>query len=158
VACGVGPPQDRVDARHQLVRRERLDDVVVGAEPQPDDAVGLLAARGQQDDRKARARPALVERPQPPHHLQPVEAGEHQVEDHEVRPAVARQLERVRPVGGDARLVAGALEVAREHLGDRRLVVDDEQRPALVAIGLHPPIVRGRGPDDKARRAEFIDV
>ena len=35
----VDAPQHRVDARHQLGRRERLDDVVVGAQPQSDHAI-----------------------------------------------------------------------------------------------------------------------
>ena len=44
-------PQDRPDPRHELARAERLDDVVVGAELEADDAVGLLAAGGEHDDR-----------------------------------------------------------------------------------------------------------
>jgi hypothetical protein len=59
---------------------------------------------------------------------------------------------------GDARLVAGALEIAREHLGDRRVVVDHEQRAAPVAVRLHPAILRGRGPNGKARSVAFNDL
>ena len=43
--------QDRLDARQQLARAERLGQVVVGAHLQADDAVGLLAARGEHDHR-----------------------------------------------------------------------------------------------------------
>ena len=42
--------QLRFDARHQLARAERFDHVIVGADAKPGDAVGLLAARGEQDD------------------------------------------------------------------------------------------------------------
>jgi len=41
-----GPPQDRADAGDNLGGAERLDDVVVGAELEPDDAVGLRAPGG----------------------------------------------------------------------------------------------------------------
>ena len=54
---GVDPAQHGVDAGHELGRRERLDDVVVGAEPQADHPVGLLALGGQQDHRDPRSRP-----------------------------------------------------------------------------------------------------
>ena len=44
---------DRTDAGDQLAQPERLDDVVVGAELEPDDAVGFFSARGDDDDRHA---------------------------------------------------------------------------------------------------------
>ena len=50
---GVHSPEHRVHAGHQLGGREGLDHVIVGAEPQADDAVGLLALCGEQDDRGA---------------------------------------------------------------------------------------------------------
>ena len=43
--------QHRADARDQLARLERLDHVVVGADLEPDDAVGRLAPGGEQDHR-----------------------------------------------------------------------------------------------------------
>ena len=46
-------PQHGADARDHLGRAERLDDVVVGAELEPDDPVGLGPARGEHDDRDA---------------------------------------------------------------------------------------------------------
>ncbi len=51
--------QDRLDARGELARRERLRDVVVGAELEAGDAVGLLVARGQHQDRHLRVRAHL---------------------------------------------------------------------------------------------------
>ena len=56
--------------------------------------------------------------------------GQHQVEHDEVGPLLAGELDRARAVAGDARVVARALEVARDDLGDRRLVVDDEHGAA----------------------------
>jgi hypothetical protein len=41
---------DGLDAREQLARRERLDEVVVRARLEPGDLVGLGVAAGEQDD------------------------------------------------------------------------------------------------------------
>ena len=60
----LGAAEDRLDPRDELARRERLRHVVVGADLEPGDAVGLLVARGQHHDRHRRARadaPADVE-------------------------------------------------------------------------------------------------
>ena len=53
-------PQQRLDAGEQFRHLERLDEVVVGAKLQPDDAIDDLSARGQHQDR--RLHPALAER------------------------------------------------------------------------------------------------
>lgn len=39
-----------MDARHKFAHSERLGDVIVGAELQPDDLVGFLQLGGQQND------------------------------------------------------------------------------------------------------------
>ena len=44
-------PEYGPDACHHLAGAERLHDVVVGAELEPDDPVGLFSARGEHDDR-----------------------------------------------------------------------------------------------------------
>jgi hypothetical protein len=67
--------QQRLDAREQLGHLERLGEVVVGAELQPDDAVEHLGARGEHQDGRRDA--AL---PQRPAHVEPVAAGQHDVE------------------------------------------------------------------------------
>ena len=80
--------QNRPHADRELARRERLRHVVVGAELEADDPVGLLAARRQQDHRQvgARADPAAE--------LEPVDAGEHHVEHDERRRSLLEQLAR----------------------------------------------------------------
>ncbi len=91
------------------------------------------------------------------HDLQAVEPGQHQVEDDEVGAAFGNQPESRWAVGGGAHLITGALQVARDDLGDRRLVVDHENRPAGVAMAvrderLHRPIVPpGRAGGDRRR-------
>ena len=80
-------PQHRPDPRDHLAGAERLDDVVVGAELEPDDPVGLLAARREDDDRDARRRAQLAA------DVEPGAVREPDVEQDEVgagRPSLAR--------------------------------------------------------------------
>ena len=71
-------PQDGPDPGEQLAEAERLDHVIVRTELEPDDAVDLLALRGDDDDRDVRARAQL------PAHLGAVDVGEAEVEQHEI--------------------------------------------------------------------------
>ena len=45
-----GPAQDGPHPRHQLAGRERLDQVVVGAELEAEDAVDLVVAGREEED------------------------------------------------------------------------------------------------------------
>jgi hypothetical protein len=129
VLVGLVAAQHGIDAGDELGGGEGLDDVVVGAEAQAVDAVGLVAPGGEEDDRDARTR-AL---PQQPHDLEPVETGQHEVEHDEVWVPGRDAGEGGVPVAGDARVVVRALEVARHDLRDRRLIVDDEHPSARLA-------------------------
>ena len=63
---------------------------------------------------------------QPPRHLEPVEVGHHDVEQHEVGTELGqRSLGRAAAVGL-ARLEALVAQGGGDGVGDRRLVVDDE--------------------------------
>jgi hypothetical protein len=59
-------------------------------------------------------------------HFKAVESGQHQIQHHEIGTALGHTGQCVEPIGRDARGIAGALEVPRHHLCDRRFVVDDE--------------------------------
>ena len=48
----VHAPQHRLDARQELARIERLGQIIVGADLEADDAIGLLGHGGQEDDRQ----------------------------------------------------------------------------------------------------------
>ncbi len=74
------PAEQRVHPGDELARAERLGEVVVGADGQPDDEVGLGVAGGEHQHRHRAVALDLAA------HLDAVEAGEHQVEDHEVGP------------------------------------------------------------------------
>jgi hypothetical protein len=95
-----------------------------------DQPVVRLAAGREQDHRHPLAR-ALVKAP---HHLDPVEPRQHQVEDEEIRTVEIGLAQRLRPVRRLEGLEAGPLEVAGDDLDDRRLVVDDEDA-AVAGLG-----------------------
>src|SRR5688572_18273398 len=48
----LGAPYHRTYARHELSRIEWLGQIVVGAHLKPDDAVDVVAASGQEDNRR----------------------------------------------------------------------------------------------------------
>ena len=124
----VGPAKDGADAGDQLARVERLGDVVVGAQLEPDDRVDVLGARGQHDDRRLAATADLAA------HLPAVQLGEHQVEDDERWVVPLVEDERLATFARGQHLEALLLEVEADEIDDVALVVDDQDR-------LH----RGRG-------------
>jgi hypothetical protein len=95
----------RANPRHQFVGAERLRDVVVGADLETDDAVALLGARGQHDDRNRGGRLVGAQRPA---HLETAEAGQHHIEDDQVSRAAACARQRLVASLGDVRAPAGA--------------------------------------------------
>ena len=136
LGLGINPPQHRIDAGNQLGGRERLRHVVVRAEPQTDHAVRGLTLRGEEDHRDP---VPVAGSPQPAHDLEAVHPRQHQVEHHEVRACLPGKLERSGAIRGRTRVVPGALQVAGHHVGDRRLVVDDQHgaarfHEAIVAL------------------------
>ena len=131
-------PQHGPQPGHQLLHRERLDQVVVAAPGQPRDPVGDAVARGEEHHRHHRARTA-----QPVQHAEAVHAGQHQVEHHDVGTELGGPAQRVLAgVRGDRvpALVAGD---GRDEVGDGRVVVHDEESHFF-----HPLIVlhRSRAP------------
>src|SRR5581483_4556876 len=84
------------------------------------DLVGLGLPGRQDDDRHAG--PA----PQPPDDVDAGDAGQPEVEDHDVGVVVGGLAEGVLPRGGEVDVVAPGPEVDRQGPEDLRLVVDDE--------------------------------
>src|SRR5215207_8336450 len=95
-----GPAHDRPDARHHPVY--------------------LVIAGGQHDDRH------VALRPDPPYDLRAVELGEHDVEHNQVRLERLERFQSGLAVTSDLDLEPLALEGMREHLLERRLVVDQK--------------------------------
>ncbi|SPD67736.1 protein of unknown function (plasmid) [Cupriavidus taiwanensis] len=130
-------PQHRADPRQQFARGEGLDQVVVGAHLQPQDAVGLLVASGQHQHRQV----APLARAQVAAQRQPVFAGQHQVQHHQVDRALVQRRAHLAPVGGQGHAHAAALEVGGNQFADFAVVVDDKDM-----------VLRGHGGSRNRRR------
>ena len=116
----VGPAQPRPDPRDQLLRLERLDDVVVRAGLEAQDHVDGVALGREHDDRHAGLGADLAA------DVDPVDTWQHQVEQHKIGVSVPEHLHRLVPVGDEGRLESLATEHDAEHLGQGGVVVDDE--------------------------------
>ena len=119
IAAGKGrrAPHYRADPGDQLAQPVRLDDVVVGAELEPDHAVGLFPTCGEDDDRDARALAQL------PADVEPVDVRQAQIEQDEVRGrgiegALARRYARD--------VVALTPQTGHQGVGNSVLVFDDQ--------------------------------
>ena len=119
--CSAGTAQDRLHAQHQFARAEGLGEIVVGADLEPADAVVLLAEGGQHHDRQIGSAPA-----EPPAHLEAVDAGEHEVEHHDVGRARRGGGQGVDAVRRAQHRHAGALEIRGDDVADGLVVIDDQ--------------------------------
>jgi len=119
-----------VQARGDLLERERLYDVVVGALLEAADAVGHLVASGQHAHRQVVAGGA-----QAPEHLEAVEVGHRQVEQHDGRPHRADRLERGPPARRAHDVEALELEADGHRAADRGVVVDQQDDGASAVAG-----------------------
>ena len=115
----VGAAQQRPQPRLQLAQRERLDQVVVGADVEPLHAVVDRVARGKHQNRRAVAGLA-----HPAGQLESVEAGHQDVEDDRVGGASREHVERLFAVGRELDLVVVELQGTLERPPDRGFVVD----------------------------------
>ena len=85
------------------------------------DAIVLRPASRDDDDRRADALvPRLLD------HAPAVDAGQHEVEDADVGPLVAKARESGLAVGDADRVEPGRLEVTRHPAGDDVVVFDDQ--------------------------------
>jgi len=115
--------QDIPEAGHEDPRAERLGHVVVCAEFDAGDDIGLLALRGDHHDRDGAGVLALLELAAD---LESIEVGQHQIEDDQVR------LLTLHDIDGDAAAVhlacahARALGVELDEFRDLGLVLDDQ--------------------------------
>ena len=119
-----GAIEDPLDAQDELGRRERLRQVVVGARGEAGDPVVDEAARRQDDDRRP-VGPADGSQDR-----EPVDLGEHDVEDDERRHLERDRGQRAPAVGRLDDAIARPLEVRPDEADDLGVVVDDEDRPS----------------------------
>ncbi len=116
-----GASQHRADARQQLARVEGFRHVIVGAELQADDPVGLLAHRGQHHDRH------LGLAAQPAGEVEATLARQHQVEHDEMVVAIGEGAAGFPGVAhrGHPHVVL-LLQEAGEQIADLAVVVDHQ--------------------------------
>jgi hypothetical protein len=124
-------PRGGRDAGDQFPHRERLDQVVVGAQPERVHSVVLAAARAHDDDRRADPR-----RARRLDQLPAVERGKHEVDDADFRLFVPEPREAGHAVGDPTRLESCLGEMSRHALGDHVVVFDDQDfRHSPMVIG-----------------------
>jgi hypothetical protein len=124
------------DARQQHADADRLGHVVVGARLEPEDDVRIGIVRRQHDDRHLYAAP-----PDHAAQLAPVDVGQSDIEQNNVRPVVAENRQRlgaVRRRDGHEVLMDG--ELLGQGLAQRVVVVDD-QYPVAFGRMLTPHLV-----------------
>ena len=112
--------EERANAGHELARRERLDEVVVCAQLETDDAVLHLALSGEHDDGHVggvanRTADALAG-----------QLGEHEVEYDKVELVLLEFLDSGLPVAYAHDIVALALEIGRNGIADSLLVFNEQ--------------------------------
>jgi len=115
----LGPPEHGSHPRHEFLGAERLRDVVVRANLEAHELVGLLAPAGEHDDRHVRL-PT-----ESPGDIEAVELGQTEIEHDEIRLLGARGGERGLSIVCHDHREAGVLEIVACELHDLRLVVDD---------------------------------
>jgi hypothetical protein len=125
-ACARSAPQDRLHSRQQLARLEWLGQIVIGAELEPDDAIHGITARGEHQDRRLRLRPNAAA------HIKTVDIGQREVENDAVEALarVARDAELA--LGRNHDLKARLTEIALHHLGETRIIFDEQDAAGLT--------------------------
>jgi len=134
----IDPPTQCLDARQQLRERERLHEVIVGAELQALDAVLHRIARGEEEH--GHLLPAL---PDGRDHRPAVAAGEHDVQHDQIIGAGLEEAEAFIAAGGGVDDVA-MLGHALLEVGGRFRVVFDDQYLHRGISGIRVS-ARGRG-------------
>ena len=121
---GVRPPPspEGPDARGQLLDRERLDQVVVGARVQAGDAVRHGVARREHEDRDHGAAG-----PQPAGDLEAGDVRQAHVEHDRVEAGRLRHLQGGAAVGRALDQVPLAAQQAGDEVGETRIVLDEQE-------------------------------
>ncbi len=119
----------RAHARHELVERERLREVVVRPGVEAGHAVVDRVARREHEDRRPHALVAETAAD-----LEAVAAREHDVEEDRVVRRRHRHPERVLPAPGDVRGVALLAQAAGEQVRELLLVLDHEHAHGSIVL------------------------
>ena len=114
----------RLHARQDDPEVDRLGHVIVRAElERGDDVLALVLGRGHNDRQVRRG----VRLPDNPQHLEAVDTGHHDVQQHDVVLSLPDHVERRLTAVGGVDRVSPSGEAAGEHVPVHLVVVDDEQ-------------------------------
>ena len=134
LAAGEGPclaaAKLSSDACQQFGELERLGDVVDRSGIESDDDVELLVAGGEHDDLDT-----WIVSMEPAAHLEPVDVGKSEVEQHEIGPVASRRFDRDPTTRLPPGVVSAAVEGAQQRRSDSIVVLDDED--SLSAHGVN---------------------
>ena len=130
VACGgcgtlTVAAQHGANARQQFTRLKRLGQVIVGAHFQANDAVHRVTLGSEHQYRCGRQR--TRQRADAPTHLQAVDVGQHQVQNHQLHRLVLQRGQATEPVACVRHGVARLAQVFAHHGGQTRVVFDHQQ-------------------------------
>ncbi len=124
------PPAAAPAPRHQFRHRERLDDIIVGADRKATYPLGFIAAGGQHDDRQGARR---IPRPHPAADFEPRHAGQHPIEDNEIgRRFNEPQLRLVTALDAFDDKALG-LEIVAQEQAQRGFILDHENARGATA-------------------------
>jgi hypothetical protein len=112
--------EHRADALDHFGRIERFGDVIVRAHPERGQFRHLVVERGDHDDRRVRPAADGDQR------LQPVAAGQADIEQDEVGMRLSMRADRLLHVGRARYVEAAALDIGGQQVGDLPLILDEE--------------------------------
>jgi hypothetical protein len=141
-------PQDGPDAGDQLARRERLGNVVVGAQFEAHHAVYFVAAGRQEHHRYLRAAHRLVQRLEAFEELEAVQVGQSDVQDGQRRRFLRELRNGFFGRGAPDRGESVAFQDVLQRVGDARLVFGN-QDPGFEA---HPTDVSDGNRSETAQK------
>jgi hypothetical protein len=131
-----GAPQDALDAELELLDHEGLRQIIVGAEAEPQDSIGIGTPGGEEQNRDRVATVA-----EPTTHLEAVDAGQHDVQHDEIESVGPRfdglQSPLSRVHGLDLETVQG--QRLAQTVGEVWIVLDQQESGGLSVQ--HLPIV-----------------
>src|SRR5262245_19503773 len=116
-------PQESADAGEELPWIERLGEIVVGAHLEPHHLVHIFALGGEHDHGQGGT---VGEGADPAAYLEAVHAGEHDVEEHDVGPALVEDGETPRAVARQGHVDLVLAQVFRHEGAEAGIVVDQQ--------------------------------
>ena len=117
---GGGAPEQGTHPSEEHPGPHGLQHVIIGSELQAEDLVYVIVAGRHHEDRAGESRSNRSA------DLEPVDAWEHDVEDHEVEAFGQRCVAATRPVGGPGGLVTLAIEPLRDERRELEVVLHQE--------------------------------